>query len=58
MLGTHWLSLDLPGYGIHGTWEPDTVGKQESAGCIRLVNADIEELYTLLPVGTPVVIQE
>ena len=58
VLGTHWLSLDLPGYGIHGTWEPDTVGKQESAGCIRLVNADIEELYTLLPVGTPVVIQE
>ena len=58
VLGTHWLSLDLPGYGIHGTWEPDTVGKQESAGCIRLVNADIEELFTLLPVGTPVVIQE
>lgn len=58
VLGTHWLSLDLPGYGIHGTWEPDTVGKQESAGCIRLINADIEELFTLLPVGTPVVIQE
>ncbi len=58
VLGTHWLSLDLPGYGIHGTWEPDTVGKQESAGCIRLVNADIEELYTLLPVGTPVAIQD
>lgn len=58
VLGTHWLSLDLPGYGIHGTWEPETVGKQESAGCIRLVNPDIEELYTLLPVGTPVAIQE
>ncbi len=58
VLGTHWLSLDVPGYGLHGTWEPDTVGKQESAGCIRLVNADIEELFTLLPVGTPVVIQE
>lgn len=58
VLGTHWLSLDIPRYGIHGTWEPETVGKQESAGCIRLVNADIEELYALLPVGTPVAIQE
>lgn len=58
VLGTHWLSLDIPRYGIHGTWEPDTVGKQESAGCIRLLNPDIEELYILLPVGTPVVIRE
>lgn len=57
-LGTHWLSLDLPGYGIHGTWEPDTIGKQASAGCIRLLNQDIGELYALLPVGTPVVIKD
>ena len=58
VLGTHWLSLDIPGYGIHGTWEPETIGKHESAGCIRLINSDIEELYTLLPVGTPVTIQD
>jgi len=54
VLGTHWLSLDLKGYGIHGTWKPESVGKQESAGCIRLLNPDIEELYTLLPVGVSV----
>lgn len=58
VLGTHWLSLNVPGYGIHGTWEPETIGRSSSAGCIRLLNADIEELYTLLPVGTPVVIRD
>lgn len=58
VLGTHWLALDIPGYGIHGTWQPDTIGKQASAGCIRLVNAEIEELFTLVPVGTPVTITE
>lgn len=58
VLGTHWLALDVPGYGIHGTWQPDTIGRQASAGCIRLVNAEIEELFTLVPVGTPVTITE
>jgi len=58
LLGTHWLSLDIPGYGIHGTWEPETIGKQSSAGCIRLLNEDIQELYTLLPIGTPVTIED
>ncbi len=57
-LGTHWLALAIRGYGIHGTWAPDSIGKQASAGCIRLLNTDIEELYTLLPVGTRVVIHE
>jgi len=54
VLGTYWLSLNIPGYGIHGTWDPETVGKHSSQGCIRLLNSDIEELYCLLPVGTPV----
>ena len=58
LLGTHWLALDLPGYGLHGTWEPDSLGKQTSAGCVRLLNADIEELYTILPKGTLVTITE
>jgi lipoprotein-anchoring transpeptidase ErfK/SrfK len=57
LLGTHWLALDVRGYGIHGTWEPDTIGKSESAGCVRLRNEDIEELFTLLPVGVKVTIQ-
>jgi len=58
LLGTHWLALDIPGYGIHGTWEPETIGKYESAGCIRMLNENIEELYTIIPLGTPVTIEE
>ncbi len=58
VLGTHWLGLDIKGYGIHGTWEPETIGRHESAGCIRLLNSDIEELYTLVPEGTEVVIED
>jgi len=58
VLGTHWLGLDIPGYGIHGTWEPETIGQHESAGCIWLLNSDIEELYTLIPIGVEVVIED
>jgi lipoprotein-anchoring transpeptidase ErfK/SrfK len=58
LLGTHWMSIDVPGFGLHGTWEPDTIGKQSSQGCVRLANADIEELFTLVPEGTPVIITE
>ncbi len=57
VLGTRWLALDAKGYGIHGTWEPDTIGRSESAGCIRLLNSDIEELFLLVPVGTTVTIE-
>ncbi|MBU4199267.1 MAG: L,D-transpeptidase family protein [Verrucomicrobia bacterium] len=65
VLGTRWMSItpvkgtpSVSGYGIHGTWEPDTVGKQASAGCIRLVNSDVEELFMLIPLGARVVITE
>lgn len=58
LLGTHWLALDVRGYGIHGTWEPDTIGKQASAGCVRLLNEEVEELYALLPLGTEVTIRD
>jgi len=58
LLGTRWMAIDSPGYGIHGTWEPETIGKQLSAGCIRMLNRDVEELYTIVPVGTPVKIVE
>lgn len=58
LLGTHWMSIDVPGFGLHGTWEPDTIGRQSSQGCVRLANADIEELFTLVPEGTPVIITD
>jgi len=58
ILGTHWLGLDIPRYGIHGTWETNSIGQQSSAGCIRLLNDDVAELYVLLPTGTPVTIHD
>lgn len=58
LLGTRWMGIDSPGYGIHGTWAPDSVGKQSSAGCVRLRNQDVEELYKIVTVGTTVQITE
>ena len=40
--------------GIHGTWDDDSIGKRESAGCVRMHNKDVEEVFALVPVGTPV----
>lgn len=40
--------------GIHGTNDPSSIGKEVSAGCIRLKNEDIEQLVGILPLGTPV----
>ena len=43
--------------GIHGTNEPELLGKDVSHGCIRISNADITKLAKILPLGTPVVIK-
>jgi lipoprotein-anchoring transpeptidase ErfK/SrfK len=43
-------------YWIHGTTEPDTIGEAVSSGCIRMLNQDILDLYSRVPVGTPVVV--
>lgn len=56
ILGSRWLGFDLPGYGIHGTTDPQTLGKQVTQGCVRMSNSDIEELYAIIPVGTEVII--
>jgi len=58
ILGTRWLGFDYPGYGIHGTTLPETIGKQESSGCIRMFNEDVEELYSILPHGAQVFITD
>ncbi len=55
-LGERWIGLagisgEAAGqlrYGIHGTNEPDTIGKSVSLGCIRMYNEDVEALYTYL----------
>ena len=56
ILGSRWLGFDLPKYGIHGTTEPDKIGMQVTAGCVRMRNEDVEELYSLVPVNTKVTI--
>ncbi len=56
ILGTRWLDLTLEHYGIHGTTDDSTLGQQITAGCVRMSNKDIEELYTVVPVGTEVTI--
>ncbi|WP_420894147.1 L,D-transpeptidase [Staphylospora marina] len=54
--GTMWLGLSRPGYGIHGTNNPASIGRRVSRGCIRMHNRDVEELARLVPIGTPVTI--
>jgi lipoprotein-anchoring transpeptidase ErfK/SrfK len=56
ILGSRWLGLNLPSYGIHGTADPQTLGKQVTQGCIRMSNSDVEELYTIVPEGAEVAI--
>ncbi|NOY80544.1 MAG: L,D-transpeptidase family protein [Kiritimatiellaeota bacterium] len=66
VLGTRWLGLEpigdtdptLRGYGIHGTWQPETVGTAASEGCIRMKNDSVNELFDIVPIGTPVLIED
>ena len=53
-VGVYWLSLSAPGFGIHGTNHPETIGRRESHGCFRLTNWDVVALASLLSAGTPV----
>ena len=52
--GTRWMGLSKPHIGIHGTNKPSSIGKAASKGCIRMHNRDVEALYELVPIGTPV----
>ncbi|HOK79134.1 MAG TPA: L,D-transpeptidase family protein, partial [Verrucomicrobiota bacterium] len=56
-VGTAWIGLDRPGYGIHGTPNPEQVGRTESHGCFRLANWDAEFLAGLVRVGMPVYVE-
>ena len=53
-VGTVWIALSEPTYGIHGTPEPSRVSKTTSHGCVRLTNWDAEELADLVRPGVPV----
>ena len=58
-LGQFWLglagvdghALGKTSYGIHGTIDPDSIGKQASMGCIRMRNEDVEQVFELLVEG-------
>lgn len=56
-VGTVWLGLSIPGYGIHGTPIPERIGRAESHGCFRLANWNAEKLYELVRPGTRVLIE-
>jgi len=58
ILGSRWLGFDSRGYGIHGTAEPQKLGKQATQGCVRMNNEDVEELYDIVPTKTEVTIVE
>ena len=66
VLGTRWMAIaptgdtdkNLSGYGIHGTWLPETIGTESSNGCIRMKNNEVEELYSILPYRTEVTIED
>jgi len=56
ILGSRWMGFNLAGYGIHGTVEPQNLGKQVTQGCVRMSNPQVEELYAIVPQGTEVTI--
>jgi lipoprotein-anchoring transpeptidase ErfK/SrfK len=63
-IGEHWIGLEglegeavgKTGYGVHGTIEPQSIGRNESLGCIRLLNEDVARVYELLTPGRSTVI--
>jgi lipoprotein-anchoring transpeptidase ErfK/SrfK len=50
-VGTVWIALNKPTYGIHGTPDPSKIGKTESHGCVRLTNWDAAELAKIVKPG-------
>ncbi len=52
-LGYRWIGIG-GNYGIHGTNRPDTVGHYVSNGCVRMVEANVEKVFDMVEVGTPV----
>jgi lipoprotein-anchoring transpeptidase ErfK/SrfK len=56
-VGVVWIDLSKEHYGIHGTPEPQSVGKTQSHGCIRLTNWDAVELADLVRPGLPAILQ-
>jgi lipoprotein-anchoring transpeptidase ErfK/SrfK len=61
-LGTRWVAwLTADGekthLGFHGTRDPESIGQDESEGCVRMLNRHVEELYEILPRGSEILLQ-
>ena len=56
-VGTRWMGLSAKGYGIHGTNQPNSIGKAASTGCIRMGKQDLEELFAIVDAGDTVEIR-
>ena len=58
VLGSRWLGFEETerhsGLGIHGTTDPSSIGRESSAGCVRMLNRDVELLYDFVPYKTVV----
>lgn len=55
--GPVWISLNIPGYGIHGTNDPQVIGKDASEGCIRMLSLDVIEVAQVVASMTVVEIR-
>jgi hypothetical protein len=63
-LGTRWMALNgtqgdavgKEGFGIHGTIDPESMGKEMSHGCIRMINGNVEKVFDMLTDGKSTVI--
>jgi lipoprotein-anchoring transpeptidase ErfK/SrfK len=64
ILGSRYMMLkstenpQYMGFGIHGTNNPDAIGKYSTQGCISMLNEDVEELFSMVPKGTEVTIRD
>jgi lipoprotein-anchoring transpeptidase ErfK/SrfK len=56
--GTTWIGLTKEHYGIHGTPDPGHIRHDESSGCVRMTNWDVDDLSHMVRGGTPVVLEE
>lgn len=56
--GAFWMGLSKPHYGIHGTNDPSSIGREVSLGCIRMYNSDVLQLKDLVPIHTVVTIRK
>ncbi len=56
-VGIVWIDLSKEHYGIHGTPEPETIGRAQSSGCVRLTNWDAARLSQMVDTETQVIFE-